>query len=116
MEGTINELVKHSLCRAEERQSKDDSAGHVSMAVSLVGPADQQGGSAGRRKVHKAETRKETSHGPGHIRSDCRKKEKSTQNLARKFQRLAVRWRKTASKGLSEAAGERQYENQEDTV
>lgn len=74
MEGTINGLVKHSLCRAEERRIKDDSTGHVSMAVSRVGTTDQQGGSVGRRKVHKAETRKETSHGPVHIRSECRKK------------------------------------------
>ena len=116
MKGTINGLVKHSLRRAEERRIKEDSTGHISMAVSRVGTNDEQGGSVGRRKVHKAETRKKTSHGPVHIRSECRKKKKSTQNLARKFQRLAVRWRRTASKGLSEASGERQCENQEDTV
>ena len=31
-------LVKHSLCKAEEGRIKDDSTGHVLMAVSRVGP------------------------------------------------------------------------------
>lgn len=55
-------LVKHSLSKAEEGRIKDDSTGHVLMAVSRVGTTDQQGDSVQPGKVHKAETRKETSH------------------------------------------------------
>ena len=63
LEGTVNGLVKHSLCRAEERRIKDDSTGLVCLAVSPVGTADQQGGSVGRRKVHKAEIEKKPAGG-----------------------------------------------------
>lgn len=44
-------LVKQSLCKAEEGWIKDDSRGHILIAVSRVGMTDWQGGSlSGARK------------------------------------------------------------------
>lgn len=70
-------LVKHSLCKAEEGWIKNDSRGHVLMAVSKIGTLTNiETHLVGPGKVCKAETRQEASHVPGkESRDSCRLKE-----------------------------------------